>query len=46
MVSDPSLSDSPPGFTLSVFCPQLSPSRMINAHLSTQARHRGAAEGD
>lgn len=44
--SDPSLSDSPPGFTLSVFCPQLSPSHMINAYLSTQARHRGAAEGD
>lgn len=45
-VSLRSLSDSPPGFTLSVSCPQLSPSHMINAHLSTQARHRGAAEGD
>lgn len=45
-VSLPSLSDSPPGFTLSVSCPQLSPSHMINAHLFTQARHRGAAEGD
>lgn len=45
-ISLPSLSDSPPSFTLSVFCPQLSPSHMINAHLSTQARHRGAAEGD